>query len=48
VGTVWYAVSIGGEAAARREFFAGDRHQVRERSAQAALTLLLRRLEGGA
>jgi nicotinamide-nucleotide amidase len=46
VGTVWYAVSLDGRAAARREVFPGDRHQVRERSAQAALTMLLRRLEG--
>jgi nicotinamide-nucleotide amidase len=48
VGTVWYAVSRGGEAVARRELFPGDRQQVRERSAQAALTLLLRRLEAKA
>jgi nicotinamide-nucleotide amidase len=45
VGTVWYAVSIGGDAVGRRELFPGDRLQIRERAAQAALTLLLRKLE---
>jgi nicotinamide-nucleotide amidase len=45
VGTVWYAVEVGGNAQARREVFGGDREQIRERAAQAALTLLLRRLE---
>jgi nicotinamide-nucleotide amidase len=45
VGTVWCAVSIDGDAAGRREVFPGDRGQIRERAAQAVLTLLLRRLE---
>jgi nicotinamide-nucleotide amidase len=48
VGTVWYAVTLDGRAVARREVFPGDRHQVRERSAQAALTLLMRQLEASA
>jgi nicotinamide-nucleotide amidase len=47
VGTVWYAVDVGGRAQARREVFTGDREQIRERAAQAALTLLLRGLERG-
>ena len=34
-------------AQARREVFTGDREQIRERAAQAALTLLLRGLERG-
>jgi nicotinamide-nucleotide amidase len=45
VGTVWYAARVDGEAEARREVFGGDRTQVRERAAQAALALLLRMLE---
>jgi nicotinamide-nucleotide amidase len=45
VGTVWYAARVGETAEARREVFGGDRAQVRERAAQAALALLLRRLE---
>ena len=48
VGTVWYAVSLEGEAQARRDVFTGDREQIRERAAQAALTMLLRSLERGA
>ena len=46
VGTVWYAVALGGRTVARRERFPGDREEVRDRSAQAVLTLLLRMLEG--
>jgi nicotinamide-nucleotide amidase len=46
VGTVWYAVALDGRIAARRERFPGDREEVRDRSAQAALALLLRALEG--
>jgi nicotinamide-nucleotide amidase len=45
VGTVWYASRIGEASEARREVFGGDRAQVRERSAQAALALLHRMLE---
>jgi nicotinamide-nucleotide amidase len=46
VGTVWYAVAVGDAVEARCERFAGDREAVRERAAQAALFLLLQRLEG--
>lgn len=45
VGTVWYSVCVDGRAVARRERFMGDREQIRERSAQAAMALLLKRLE---
>jgi nicotinamide-nucleotide amidase len=45
VGTVWYAATVEGRTVARRERFPGDRRSVRERSAQAALFLLLRLLE---
>jgi nicotinamide-nucleotide amidase len=48
VGTVWYAAWYGGRCAVRGERFPGDREAVRERSAQAALMLLLRLLEGRA
>ncbi len=47
VGTVWVAVSLGGEVFSRREFFAGNREDIRERGAQAAMALLLRTLESG-
>ena len=46
VGTVWYAAALDGRVVSRRERFPGDRRSVRERSAQAALLLLLRLLEG--
>jgi len=46
VGTVCYAVCLGGETVARREVFPGDREAVRERAGHAALGLLLRLLEG--
>ncbi|MEQ9399799.1 MAG: competence/damage-inducible protein A [Longimicrobiales bacterium] len=46
VGTVWYAVSIDGRTVIRHQRFAGDRDGVRERSAQAALALLLDVLRG--
>jgi nicotinamide-nucleotide amidase len=46
VGTVWYAVAIGGTTAAEKRVFLGDREAVRERSAQAALNLLYRKLTG--
>ena len=46
VGTVCYAVALGGEVTSERRVFAGDREAVRERSAQAALHLLQRALRG--
>lgn len=46
VGTVWYAATLAGRTVARCERFPGDREDVRDRSAQAAMTLLLRMLEG--
>lgn len=44
VGTVWLALAQGDEVEARRLQIPGDRHNVRVRSAQAALQLLWRRL----
>lgn len=46
VGTVWYAASVGTRVVARLERFPGNREWVRERSAQAALFVLLRMLDG--
>ena len=46
VGTVWYAVHLDGRSEARRSTFPGERRAVRERSAQAVLALLHRRLRG--
>ncbi|MFP3948599.1 MAG: competence/damage-inducible protein A [Gemmatimonadota bacterium] len=46
VGTVWYASRIDGETKSKTFRFGGDRQSVRERSAQAALHLLLRGLQG--
>lgn len=46
VGTVWIGLAVDGDVDARRWSFAGDRRGVRERSAQAALTWVYRRLEG--
>jgi nicotinamide-nucleotide amidase len=46
VGTVCYAVALDGRVVSRRERFTGDREMVRERSAQAALFLLLGLLDG--
>ncbi|MFQ5537754.1 MAG: competence/damage-inducible protein A [Gemmatimonadota bacterium] len=43
VGTVWYAAAVKGDTVARIERFPGDRTSVRERAAQAAMALLLRR-----
>ena len=47
VGTVWCSALVDDQVVARRQQFSGDRSAVRERAAQAALTLLLRSLEGG-
>lgn len=44
VGTVWYSVHLDGNTVARRQRFVGDREQVRERSGQAVLALLLERI----
>lgn len=44
VGTVWIAVDLRGEVEARRFMMIGDRAEVRQRSAQAALDMLRRRL----
>jgi nicotinamide-nucleotide amidase len=44
VGTVWLGVAAGGRAEARHVLFAGNRHDIRARAAQAALFLLHRRL----
>jgi nicotinamide-nucleotide amidase len=44
VGTVWIALDLGGEVEARRFQLIGDRDEVRQRAAQAALELLRRRL----
>jgi nicotinamide-nucleotide amidase len=46
VGLVWYAVSIRGHVEARSQLFGPDREGIRERSAQAVLVDVLRRLEG--
>jgi nicotinamide-nucleotide amidase len=44
VGTVWFGHMVGGAVETRRVLFAGTRHEIRARAAQAALMLLLRRL----
>lgn len=44
VGTVWIAVSLGGDVEAEHHRFSGDREAIRERAAQAALAALYRRL----
>lgn len=46
VGTVWLAASVDGDTRAVRRVFPGERDEIRRRSAQAALDLLRRRLEG--
>lgn len=46
VGTVWYSCSVDGASATRLHRFPGDREEVRERAAQAALFLLLGLLDG--
>jgi PncC family amidohydrolase len=42
VGTVWLGCTLNGTTVARRSLFPGSRHEIRARSAQAALHLLLR------
>ncbi len=44
VGTVWLGCAYGGSIEARRIMFAGNRHEIRGRAAQAALFMLHRRL----
>jgi nicotinamide-nucleotide amidase len=44
VGTVWLACSVHGVTVARRSLFAGSRHEIRARAAQAALYLLFKEL----
>jgi len=44
VGTVWLAAAAGDRVATRRRVFPGDREEIRQRSAQAALDLLRRQL----
>jgi nicotinamide-nucleotide amidase len=48
VGTVWLAVRVGDETRAVRRVFPGDRDEIRQRAAQAALDLLRRQLGAGA
>jgi nicotinamide-nucleotide amidase len=47
VGTVWIAVALDGDARTARLVLTGDRHAVRERSAQEALGRLLRMASDG-
>jgi nicotinamide-nucleotide amidase len=47
VGTVWVAARCGGRARAVRRVMPGDRREIRERAAQAALDLLRRMLQDG-
>lgn len=47
VGTVWIAAALGGRRDVRRFRFGGDRDEIRERSAQAALAMLYTMLRGG-
>jgi nicotinamide-nucleotide amidase len=44
VGTVWIALDLRGVVEARRYMMVGDRAEIRQRSAQAALEMLRRRL----
>ena len=44
VGTVWLGAAAGEQLATRRRVFPGDREEIRQRSAQAALDLLRRQL----
>lgn len=47
VGTVWIGCALRDDVETRRLAFAGSRHDIRARAAQAALLLLYRRLLGG-
>jgi nicotinamide-nucleotide amidase len=47
VGTVWIAARVGGDVVAVRRVLPGDRAEIRERAAQAALDLLRRQLDPG-
>ena len=47
VGTVWIAAALGDRRDVRRFRFGGDREEIRERSAQAALAMLYTMLRGG-
>jgi len=44
VGTVWLAARVGADTRAVRRVFPGDRDEIRQRAAQAALDLLRRQL----
>ena len=48
VGTVWLAARVDADARALRRLFPGDRDEIRQRAAQAALDLLRRLLIGSA
>lgn len=45
VGTTWIGLSAKGEEISQNFLFQGDRHQIKEQAAQAALNLLLGYLE---
>ena len=45
VGTVWLALVHGDETIVRRSLFLGSRHDIRQRAAQAALFMMLKRLQ---
>ncbi|CAA9338239.1 MAG: hypothetical protein AVDCRST_MAG40-2271, partial [uncultured Gemmatimonadaceae bacterium] len=47
VGTVWVAVDVNGAITARRPVMVGDRDEIRQRAAQAALETIRRALSGG-
>jgi nicotinamide-nucleotide amidase len=46
IGTVWLAARLGAEARTLKRIFPGDRNEIRARSAQAALDLLRRLIQG--
>jgi nicotinamide-nucleotide amidase len=45
VGTVWLGLAHGDMVTARRSLFLGSRHDIRRRAAQAALCMMLKRLQ---
>ena len=47
VGTVWLAVDVNGVVHARKPVVVGDREEIRQRAAQAALDLVRRGLSAG-